>query len=353
VWLQGGVNYSAVNFSRNIVDFGNLQPLQASGLLHLISKLLFGRLLSNELGTLYLLPEVNTFLSVHRLSKLTTMPHTNRKKPKSSLSSNTPSKPKIVQTKRQQIEDDEGWTHIIDTPRKPLRAPQKENGGGLVESTAKQFHSGDFVVNGVAYVNRTLEELVREAGTWEEAWRKTEACLALETILKGEDQKLVEGEEEGKEDAQIVKEESNDKKQRSKIDSVVCLGLGSLQNARREGRRASFTQLAALKTIISSMGMFPQPHYIMNGQLCTKTNDQGLSVPCVLQDPQFTALDKEFLTSLGYEVLSDPDAFARIMEGTLVYAIHCYADVYRTVNEGVKPRVLVGTDVQNFGRFSL
>ena len=35
---------------------------------------------------------------------------------------------------------------------------------------------------------------------------------------------------------------------------VVCLGLGSMQSARREGRRASFIQLAALRTIMEILG---------------------------------------------------------------------------------------------------
>lgn len=41
---------------------------------------------------------------------------------------------------------------------------------------------------------------------------------------------------------------------RKQIKNVVVLGLGSLQNARREGRRTSWTQLIALRHILSILG---------------------------------------------------------------------------------------------------
>lgn len=42
---------------------------------------------------------------------------------------------------------------------------------------------------------------------------------------------------------------------RVSVQRVVCLGLGSLQSARREGRRASFVQLVALRVLIEELGM--------------------------------------------------------------------------------------------------
>ena len=74
---------------------------------------------------------------------------------------------------------------------------------------------------------------------------------------------------------------------------------------------------------------------------------------CIFQDPQFTDTDKEFLTSLGYTVLNDPQAFEYITESSLVYAIHCYAPVYKSISERPRPAVLIGTDVDNFGKFNL
>ena len=78
------------------------------------------------------------------------------------------------------------------------------------------------------------------------------------------------------------------------------------------------------------------------------------SLQTILQEPLFTPLDKTYLSSLpNFKFVNDPEAFTKITEGSLVYAIHCYAQVYKKIAEGVRPAVLVGTDVGNFGRFNL
>jgi hypothetical protein len=223
-----------------------------------------------------------------------TMPR--RKKP--STTGNTDERKKtVVHTKRREILDDEGWTHVVDAPNR------KGKTEGL--KTTLLLPGGDFVLNGVSYIARTLEESKQEFEHWKKQWEASPACLEVKTLL-----------EEGQ--------------QRRNIGNVVFLGMGSLQNSRREGRRASATQLAALQTIIGVLG-------------------KGVEV--VLQDPQYTDLDNEFLGSLGYKVVQDPEAFMGVKEGTLVYAIHCYVDVYKTISAGPRPAVLIGTDVGNFGRF--
>jgi hypothetical protein len=155
------------------------------------------------------------------------MPHTNRKKRSSASTSTSGEKkagPKLLHTKRQQIEDDDGWTHVIDTPRKS-QVKAKEG---------QPLHAGDFERNGVSYIDRTLEEMKADLDYYQKQWESSDACAGLL-------EKFV-GQGEGKEDGGV------------KIGDVVCLGLGSLQSARREGRRASFTQLAALRTIVDALG---------------------------------------------------------------------------------------------------
>ncbi len=75
--------------------------------------------------------------------------------------------------------------------------------------------------------------------------------------------------------------------------------------------------------------------------------------PCIFQDPQFTGLDKDFLTSLGYTVVEDPLAFGHVTENSLVYAIHCYAEVYKSIAEGPRPALMIGTDAENFAKFNM
>lgn len=201
--------------------------------------------------------------------------------------------PVIVHTKRQQIVDEEGWTHVIDKPQRTTKAKPA-------------LYTGDFEIGGVSYVEKTVEELGRDFAHWVKVWKETEACKELEEMLKEKKGKLRD------------------------VDNAVVLGLGSLQSARREGRRSSATQLAALQTVMEVLG--------------------GAS-NVIFQDPQYTELDGQFLEVLGYKVVKDPEAFGSIGAGTLVFAVHCYKEVYGEVAAQEKPALFIGTDVGNFGRF--
>lgn len=146
------------------------------------------------------------------------MPHTNRKK----SNQNPKPKPHLVHIKRQQIEDSDGWTHVIDAPRRSNPARGKE-----------WLHSGDFEKNGASYINRTLAEVRKDFEHYTKQWEESEAHNTLRSTLA----------------------EANGRKN---VENVIVLGLGSLQSARREGRRASYTQLAALRTMVEVLGMCPR-----------------------------------------------------------------------------------------------
>lgn len=92
--------------------------------------------------------------------------------------------------------------------------------------------AADFKVGNSFYVDRTLEEYDVEYSRARKAWGRSEACRQLKVLLEGK-----------------TEEERN-------IENVVCLGLGSLQNASGEGRKASFIQLVALQDVIEGLGEF-------------------------------------------------------------------------------------------------
>lgn len=66
------------------------------------------------------------------------------------------------------------------------------------------------------------------------------------------------------------------------------------------------------------------------------------TLKCIAQEPAFTPLDRQFITGLGFEVVEDPAAFGHITDGTLVYAIHCYSDIFENVSKGPQPAAMVG-----------
>lgn len=153
------------------------------------------------------------------------MPHTNRKK-----KSATGVSPKhIVHTKRKEVLDEEGWTHVVD---KPNTTP-KTTAVPSAKDEAKELWAiaADFKIGNAYYVDRTLEEVEVEYGRARKAWGKSEACRQLRVLLESKT-----GEER-------------------KVDKIVVLGLGSLQNARSEGRKAAATQLIALEDLIEGLGM--------------------------------------------------------------------------------------------------
>ena len=156
------------------------------------------------------------------------MPRTNRKKKSAATETETAteSKPKIIHTKRQQILDSEGWTHVVDTPSR-RNAPRHK---------APFLQGGDFQKDRFSYVKRTIGELKTDYAYHKKQWEEDAAFEDLKIKLEGKERKV-------------------------DVTNVVCLGLGSFQSARREGRRASYTQLLALQSIISKLGRSSRKRY--------------------------------------------------------------------------------------------
>jgi len=59
-------------------------------------------------------------------------------------------------------------------------------------------------------------------------------------------------------------------------------------------------------------------------------------------------LDKTFLDSLGYEVLSDPEAFAKVDDNTFVFAPHLEVAHITAALENSTPAVYIGNDINEY-----
>lgn len=161
------------------------------------------------------------------------MPHTNRKK---KTPAGAPPKKHIIHTKRQEIEDDEGWTHVIDAPSSRHSKSKSINPDKL--SLIAGLGGGDYEIGGIAYVKRTPEELGRDLEYYTRKWEGSEGFRGLREMMEGVG--------------------------RRKVEDVVCLGLGSLVVARREHRRASWTQFVALRSVMELLGMSHISHFNSN-----------------------------------------------------------------------------------------
>ena len=210
------------------------------------------------------------------------MPHTNSRTSTAAKRKNA----KPVYTKRVILEDDEGWAHVV---------------GGKTHTSRQAIKSekGDFSIGQFQYMDKTLEELQKEYESAKKNWEKSSACGELKRLLKGD--------------------------QLPKIDNVVAFGLGTFQAVEAQHSRTSMTQVAALSTILESLG----------GE-----------IPVVQQDPAFTDLDKDFLATFNHKVADDPQGYKFVTSTSLVYAIHCYPDVYDGIRKAATPAMLIGNNLK-------
>lgn len=215
------------------------------------------------------------------------MPHTNSRT--STATKRKQAKP--VRTKRVILEDDEGWAHVVGGKTHKSRATQNP-----------KTEKGDFSLGQLQYVNKTLEELKKEYHSAQRAWEKSSACGELKGLLKGENS---------------IKS----------VDNVVVFGLGTFQAVEAQHSRTSLTQLCALQTLIASFDK---------------------SIPVVQQDPAFTDLDKDFLHGEDFKhtVVSDPEGYSKVTENSLIYAIHCYPDVYDGIRKIATPAMMIGNNLK-------
>ena len=68
----------------------------------------------------------------------------------------------------------------------------------------------------------------------------------------------------------------------------------------------------------------------------------------IFQDPVFSLLDHDILTSLGYTVLPDSEAFSKIDSQTFVFAPHLEFGAYATALEGAVPALCIGNDINEY-----
>lgn len=190
------------------------------------------------------------------------------------------------------------------------------------------------------YSTRTLETMAGEFKRYQAEWLKSAACVSLRGTIR--DLK--------KQDGYV------------RIDNIVCLALGSLQDTTAESRGRSLTQLAVLMTITELLGRLFLSAWIKLPSHLRSRETRGANTisldldphtmpgKFVAQDPSFTPLDAEFLATLGFTVVSDPEGFLAITTNTLVYSIAGYLDMDWVISYGPWPAALVCGDTEAFMR---
>ena len=207
------------------------------------------------------------------------MPHTSRKK-------------QPGQSKRLQITDDHGWTHISKATHRSKIQPQY--------SFSDEKLSPTTIPRGL-----TIRDVNTSFNRYLKIWMNSSCLKKLQDAIK---------------DTILT---SN-----IKITSCVCLGLGSLTGGKLP--ETSFFELAALVTILEFLG---EKHKIST---------------VYMQDPVFNLLDEEFLRSLGFIVVPSPGGFTKIDKTTFLFAPHLEWPVYNTALRNTSPGLCIGNDIQEY-----
>lgn len=121
---------------------------------------------------------------------------------------------------------------------------------------------------------------------------------------------------------------------KTNITQCLCLGLGpfaiGVENVksghRDEYKNTSLHQLAVLTVILKVLG---EQHNIK---------------PVYFQDPVFTRDEREFLRSLGYKTMEDPDANRHMSTSTFVFAPFLGWNVFAEALKKAFPALYIGAD---------
>ncbi|KAL1958700.1 hypothetical protein VTO42DRAFT_4043 [Malbranchea cinnamomea] len=177
--------------------------------------------------------------------------------------------------KRIQVVDEEGWTHVTSSTKNPVTRSR------LPVPAVEDKLAPAEIPDGFTF------QKLKDTYEWHKSrWQTSETWESVKKVLEVEVGKSTK-----------------------ELHNCVCIGLGSLSGLLRGGlvdrRSISLFQLAALTSILE---------YISQPEIPVTIGK------CYAQDPVFNFLDKEFLDSIGIEVLEDPDAFALVDDRTFLYA---------------------------------
>ncbi|PYI01322.1 hypothetical protein BO78DRAFT_464711 [Aspergillus sclerotiicarbonarius CBS 121057] len=208
------------------------------------------------------------------------MPHSSRKKS---------SRNQATSQKRLEITDAAGWTHVT-TSGNARRCVRTTTTTTTTNPSTHQQDSPSHFTPAEAPPKLTLDDLHAQfqhsLRTWKDSptWSVVEKTLLQHTQLPP----------------------TPDAQPDNGIDSIICIGLGSLSGFLRGGwvdrRTVSLYQLAALVCVVD----------------CLKTT-QPHPIKTYAQDPVFNDLDKSLLASLDITVLETPLAFEKISSRTFLF----------------------------------
>jgi hypothetical protein len=191
-------------------------------------------------------------------------------------------------SKYQQTTDQDGWTHVF---RGSKKSTIPKSYGKLVPTKIPK--------------DLTVAALKERHETYVKRWNDSKSCKDLEQIIE---QRVLQADH-------VV------------VENCVCLGLGSFTGGDNSRRECAWFQLVALQSILSVL------------------NKKHIIAKVLFQDPQFNLLDEQFLQSLGYSTVLDPEAYDKVDSTSLLYIPHGELEVTSRALSGTNPALFIGNDL--------
>ena len=207
--------------------------------------------------------------------------------------------------KFQNLEDEDGWTHVIRGPRLPSSEVSRSAKDEPV-SKLSQLKAASVL---------SLDQIRSQHSKSQQYWAEDPLRHRFEKIFK----------------SRIIN--SLD----TIIDNVLVLGLGSL--ARDNVDSNSMHQLVLFEHWIEFLRWYCSLQAgITERYLGTRYTISKI----YFQDPQFHDTDRVFLTGQGYSVIDDPEAYLLLTKSTLLFAPYLPWQVSHTFLYVSYPALLIG-----------
>ncbi|RDL35203.1 uncharacterized protein BP5553_07134 [Venustampulla echinocandica] len=149
-----------------------------------------------------------------------------------------------------------------------------------------------------------LSEVTSAFGQARQAWQKSDACRSLKQHLATATFSV-------------------------SINKIVCFGLGSLTGTDKPHPSRSNTQHAAVETMAEVL-----------------KERSGRSIHCYAQEPEYNAVDKEFLETIKITPVDDPKGFLEVDANTLVISVNPNVPVKQIIADIQWPAAMLWNTVE-------
>ena len=120
-----------------------------------------------------------------------------------------------------------------------------------------------------------------------------------------------------------------------KINNIVGIACGSLSRPYRYNSAVQHALLVTVKNWLKRNGLDEK------------------ELPCYVQDPEYTNVDRRILHDVGLQVIDDPDGFLKVDEQSIVLSIGANIPVKHIIADIARPAIVIWLKVEEMNNARL